>query len=263
MTPINDEMMLVLTQLFNHAQRVKELSVTDAQGVVTCHESYDDVMAILSSQPSENGVVRSIAQSLRVLIREKGVAIDAMSRHRAARDALTRKLSRTISSISLGMHKPSIKDFEVIKPLSSGAYGRVFLVRKVATGDVYAMKVIRKPNTNLRKSQLENINRERNILASLNNPFVVNLYYTFQTKKDLFMVMEFISGGDLYNLLKKLDHFDEDMTRMYAAEVVLALEYLHLAGIVHRDLKVRWIHSCATSARKCACVRVLSASTHS
>jgi serine/threonine protein kinase len=233
-----DEELIVLSQLRSYAQQVKSISMFDRNGVIVCHDAFDAVLVILSKQPSESQLVRSTAQSLRVLIRAKGSAINTMIKHKSARDMLSRKLSRTLSATSLGMHKPSIKDFKVVKPLSSGAYGRVYLVQKVATGDVYAMKVIPKPQTSLRISQLENINRERNILASLNNPFVVNLYYTFQTKKYLFMVMEFISGGDLYNLLKNFDHFDEDMTRMYAAEVTLALEYLHKAGIVHRDLKV-------------------------
>ena len=133
-------------------------------------------------------------------------------------------------------HKPSIKDFDIVKPISKGAYGRVFLVRKITTGDLYAMKVIKKSDT-LHKNQQQNIIMERNILHNVQNPFVVRLFYTFQSKEYLFWVMEYVPGGDLYSLLRGLTCFEEDMARQYVAEVVLALEYCHSKGIVHRDLK--------------------------
>lgn len=132
--------------------------------------------------------------------------------------------------------KPSIKDFDIVKPISKGAYGRVFLVRKIATGDLYAMKVIRKSDTT-HKNQQRNIIMERNILHNVQSPFVVRLFYTFQNHDYLFWVMEYVPGGDLYSLLRALSCFEEDMARQYAAEVVLALEYCHSKGIVHRDLK--------------------------
>lgn len=133
-------------------------------------------------------------------------------------------------------HKPSIDDFDIVKPISKGAYGRVFLVRKRTTGDLYAMKVIRKADT-AHKSQQKNIIMERDILHNVQNPFVVRLFYTFQNKDYLFWVMEYIQGGDVYSLLRSLHSLDEEMARIYAAEVVLALEYCHSKGIVHRDLK--------------------------
>jgi len=134
------------------------------------------------------------------------------------------------------LHKPSINDFEIIKPISKGAYGRVFLVRKRATGNLYAMKVIKKSDT-LHKNQQKNVKMERDILASVQNPFVVRLFYTFQNKEYLFWVMEYLNGGDLYSLLKAWGYMDEPIAKVYVAEVVLALEYLHEKGIVHRDLK--------------------------
>jgi serine/threonine protein kinase len=87
-------------------------------------------------------------------------------------------------------------------------------------------------------NQLEHIRAERNILAATDCPFVVRLFYSFQSEEYLFLVMEYLPGGDLHALLKILGCFSEPMARMYAAEVVLALEYLHARGIVHRDLKV-------------------------
>ena len=149
-------------------------------------------------------------------------------------------LEKVISSLEEGTqalyHKPSISDFDIVKPISKGAYGRVFLVRKRTTGDLYAMKVIKKADT-VNKNQQRSIIMERDILHNVQNPFVVRLFYTFQSKDYLFWVMEYIQGGDVYSLLQGLGSFGEDMARTYAAEVVLALEYCHSKGIVHRDLK--------------------------
>jgi serine/threonine protein kinase len=77
------------------------------------------------------------------------------------------------------------------------------------------------------KNQVAHIKAERNILAQTQNPFIVKLYYSFKTKSNLYMVMEYLNGGDLYCLLKNLISFDENMVRLFVAEVVVALEYLH------------------------------------
>jgi serine/threonine protein kinase len=133
-------------------------------------------------------------------------------------------------------NKPSLKDFEILKPISKGAYGKVFLAVKKKTGDLYAIKVINKEDLR-HKNKVQHIKSERDILAHTQHAFVVKFYYSFQTKENLYMVMEYLNGGDLYSLLKNLMCFDDTMTKMYIAEVVLALEYLHSQGIVHRDLK--------------------------
>ncbi|CAO2821033.1 unnamed protein product [Amaranthus hypochondriacus] len=132
--------------------------------------------------------------------------------------------------------RTSIEDFEIIKPISRGAYGRVFLARKRATGDLFAIKVLKKADM-IRKNQVESILAERNILISTRNPFVVRFYYSFTCKENLYLVMEYLNGGDLYSLLRNLGCLDEDMVRVYMAEVVLALEYLHKQNVIHRDLK--------------------------
>ena len=129
-----------------------------------------------------------------------------------------------------------IEDFKLIKKISSGAYGKVFLARKNKTNDLYAVKVLKKEDT-LRKNMTDNVIAERKILSSINNPFVVNLYYAFQNKKYLYLVMEYCPGGDVGTLLKNLGAFDLDMARIYAAETVLALESMHKLNFVHRDLK--------------------------
>ncbi|WZZ37225.1 hypothetical protein YC2023_020626 [Brassica napus] len=132
--------------------------------------------------------------------------------------------------------RTSIEDFEIIKPISRGAFGRVFLARKRATGDLFAIKVLKKADM-IRKNAVESILAERNILISIRNPFVVRFFYSFTCRENLYLVMEYLNGGDLFSLLRNLGCLDEDMARIYIAEVVLALEYLHSVNIIHRDLK--------------------------
>jgi len=130
----------------------------------------------------------------------------------------------------------SIKDFELIKRISSGAYGKVYLARKKKSGDLFAIKIQSKSEL-LRKNMVDNVIAERQILTNVKTPFVVKLYYAFESEKDLFLVMEYCPGGDVSTLLHNLGAFDMDMARVYAAETVLSLESLHKMSYVHRDLK--------------------------
>ena len=131
----------------------------------------------------------------------------------------------------------SIQDFQLLKPISKGAYGRVYLARKIATGDLFAVKVMNKKDL-LRKNQRQHVQSERRIMAHANNPFVAKFYHSFQSKNHLFIVMEFVNGGDLFSLLKNVGNLSEEVTRVYLAELVLALRYLHEElHVIHRDLK--------------------------
>uniref|UniRef100_A0A673YKD0 non-specific serine/threonine protein kinase n=1 Tax=Salmo trutta TaxID=8032 RepID=A0A673YKD0_SALTR len=112
----------------------------------------------------------------------------------------------------------------------------VYLVRHKETKQRFAMKKINKQNLMLR-NQIQQAFVERDILTFAENPFVVSMYCSFQTRRHLCMVMEYVEGGDCANLLKNMGPLPVDMARMYFAETVLALEYLHNYGIVHRDLK--------------------------
>lgn len=131
---------------------------------------------------------------------------------------------------------PCEEDFETIKLISNGAYGAVFLVRHKSTRQRFAMKKINKQNLILR-NQIQQAFVERDILTFAENPFVVSMFCSFETKRHLCMVMEYVEGGDCATLLKNIGALPVDMVRLYFAETVLALEYLHNYGIVHRDLK--------------------------
>ncbi|KAG2314452.1 hypothetical protein Bca4012_065137 [Brassica carinata] len=132
--------------------------------------------------------------------------------------------------------RTSIDDFEIIKPISRGAFGKVFLARKRTTGDFFAIKVLKKLDM-IRKNDIERILEERNILITVRYPFVVRFFYSFTCSDNLYLVMEYLNGGDLYSLLQKVGCLDDDIARIYIAELVLALEYLHSLNIVHRDIK--------------------------
>uniref|UniRef100_A0A674HTK7 non-specific serine/threonine protein kinase n=1 Tax=Taeniopygia guttata TaxID=59729 RepID=A0A674HTK7_TAEGU len=131
---------------------------------------------------------------------------------------------------------PGESDFETIKLISNGAYGAVYLVRHTATRQRFAMKKINKQNLLLR-NQVQQAFVERDILTFAENPFVVSMFCSFQTRRHLCMVMEYVEGGDCATLLKHIGALPLELARLYFAETVLALEYLHTYGIVHRDLK--------------------------
>uniref|UniRef100_A0A9J7YS62 non-specific serine/threonine protein kinase n=1 Tax=Cyprinus carpio carpio TaxID=630221 RepID=A0A9J7YS62_CYPCA len=138
--------------------------------------------------------------------------------------------------ITTPRRKPLERDFETIKLISNGAYGAVYLVRHRGTRQRFAMKKINRQNLILR-NQIQQVFVERDILTFAENPFVVSMFCSFETRRHLCMVMEYVEGGDCANLLKNMGPLPVDMSRMYFAETVLALEYLHNYGIVHRDLK--------------------------
>ncbi|GAC96489.1 AGC/NDR protein kinase [Pseudozyma hubeiensis SY62] len=131
----------------------------------------------------------------------------------------------------------SIKDFDILKPISKGAFGSVFLAKKRTTGDYYAIKVLKKSDM-IAKNQITNVKAERMILMTQNqSPFVVKLFFTFQSADFLYLVMEYLPGGDCASLCKVLGGLSEEWARQYIAEVVIGLQHLHSKGVVHRDLK--------------------------
>lgn len=132
---------------------------------------------------------------------------------------------------------PSIKDFEIIKPISKGAFGSVYLAKKKSTGDYYAIKVLKKADM-VAKNQVTNVKAERAIMMwQGESDFVAKLYWTFSSKDYLYLVMEYLNGGDCASLIKVLGGLPEDWAKKYLGEVILGVEHLHNRGIVHRDLK--------------------------
>ncbi|KAI1757260.1 putative response regulator receiver RIM15p [Xylaria castorea] len=132
---------------------------------------------------------------------------------------------------------PSIKDFEIIKPISKGAFGSVYLSKKKSTGEYFAIKVLKKADM-VAKNQVTNVKAERAIMMwQGESDFVAKLYWTFSSKDYLYLVMEYLNGGDCASLVKVLGGLPEDWVKKYLGEVILGVEHLHSRGIIHRDLK--------------------------
>ncbi|XP_073815256.1 serine/threonine-protein kinase greatwall isoform X2 [Musca autumnalis] len=146
---------------------------------------------------------------------------------------LTTKPENTSTSTKL----PTIKDFVIIKPISRGAFGKVFLGYKNNDhSKLYAIKVMRKSEM-INKNMVSQVITERNALALSRSPFCVNLFYSLQSVSYVYLVMEYMVGGDLKSLLTMYGYLDEAAARFYVAEVACALQYLHEHGIIHRDIK--------------------------
>lgn len=132
--------------------------------------------------------------------------------------------------------KVTLKHFDVLRMIGRGSFGKVLLVRKKNSSQLFAVKILNKP-TIVKKQQVEHTRTERRVLASISHPFIVCLHYAFQTKDQLYFVLDYCPGGDLFFHLSRCGYFPEPMAKFYTAEIVLALIHLHEQGIVYRDLK--------------------------
>jgi protein-serine/threonine kinase len=133
--------------------------------------------------------------------------------------------------------KETPQNFQTIKVIGKGAFGEVKLVQRKTDGKIYALKSLIKTEM-FKKDQLAHVRAERDILAdSKDNPWLVKLHASFQDSAFLYMLMEFLPGGDLMTMLIKYEIFSEDITRFYMAEIVMAIEAVHKLGFLHRDIK--------------------------
>ncbi|CAN8251890.1 unnamed protein product [Cochlearia groenlandica] len=246
-----------LTELENYQQINKLLQIArSVANVNLCGyssldfmiEQLDELKYVIQDRKADALVVETFGRRIEKLLQEKYIELcgliddekvdstNGMEEEESSADEDTVRSLRASPLNARAKDRTSIEDFEIIKPVSRGAFGRVFLARKRATGDLFAIKVLKKADM-IRKNAVESILAERNILISIRNPFVVRFFYSFTCRENLYLVMEYLNGGDLFSLLRNLGCLDEDMARIYIAEVVLALEYLHSVNIIHRDLK--------------------------
>ncbi|XP_065445225.1 RAC-gamma serine/threonine-protein kinase isoform X4 [Chrysemys picta bellii] len=133
--------------------------------------------------------------------------------------------------------RKTMNDFDYLKLLGKGTFGKVILVREKASGKYYAMKILKK-EVIIAKDEVAHTLTESRVLKNTRHPFLTSLKYSFQTKDRLCFVMEYVNGGELFFHLSRERVFSEDRTRFYGAEIVSALDYLHSGKIVYRDLKL-------------------------
>ncbi|KAF9131903.1 cAMP-dependent protein kinase catalytic subunit [Mortierella sp. GBA39] len=132
--------------------------------------------------------------------------------------------------------KFNLDDFRIHRTLGTGSFGRVHLVQSRFNSRFYAMKVLKKTEV-VRLKQVEHTNNEKMILERVEHPFLINMWGTFQDVRNLYMVMDYVVGGELFSVLRKSQRFPEHVARFYTCEVLLALEYLHSHAVIYRDLK--------------------------
>ncbi|CAJ0942062.1 unnamed protein product, partial [Mesorhabditis belari] len=144
------------------------------------------------------------------------------------------------SSVNPTGVKAGPQDFQLLKVLGKGGYGKVFQVRKLTGNDankIFAMKVLKKATIIRNQKDTAHTKAERNILEAVKSPFICDLHYAFQTNGKLYLILEYLSGGELFMHLEREGIFMEETAAFYLSEIIVALEHLHLQGIIYRDLK--------------------------
>merc|ERR1719354_1007615 len=150
------------------------------------------------------------------------------------------KIEISEDSVNKGTEEISPECFELLRVLGKGGYGKVFQVRKVAgaaSGKIFAMKVLKKAMIVRNAKDTAHTKAERNILEEVKHPFIVDLIYAFQTGGKLYLILEYLSGGELFMQLEREGILMEDAACFYLAEISMALGHLHQKGIIYRDLK--------------------------
>ncbi|KAJ3450121.1 non-specific serine/threonine protein kinase [Anaeramoeba flamelloides] len=132
--------------------------------------------------------------------------------------------------------KLQASDFEILKIIGKGAFGIVSLAREKSTGDVYAMKILNKQKM-IKQGQVDHAKTERDLMVTIDNPWIVTLYYSFQDENYLYLIMDYIAGGDMMTHLIKREILSEEETKFYIAETIVAVSTVHQMGFIHRDLK--------------------------
>lgn len=166
---------------------------------------------------------------------EEGMINEGLNEEQKA-DKRQQHAMKETEFLRLKRSRLGVDDFEPLKVIGKGSFGEVRLVQKKDTGHVFAMKILRKADM-LEKEQIAHVRAERDILVEADHQWVVKMYYSFQDAINLYLIMEFLPGGDMMTLLMKKDTLSEECTQFYIAETALAIDSIHRLGFIHRDIK--------------------------
>lgn len=131
-------------------------------------------------------------------------------------------------------NKLTIDDFTILKVVGKGSYGKVLLVKKNDDNKTLAMKVLKKKHM-IKRNQVQHTKTERSILELVKHPFIIQLKYAFQNEVKLYFVVDYCPGGELFFHIQKVERFNEEATKFYASQMVLALEHLHSLNVIYRE----------------------------
>ncbi|XP_059491134.1 serine/threonine-protein kinase tricornered isoform X1 [Neocloeon triangulifer] len=182
-----------------------------------------------------NLIAQHIERKKRLAKLEESLKDDALSEQQR-QEKRQQHAQKETEFLRLKRSRLGVEDFEALKVIGRGAFGEVRLVQKKDTGHVYAMKILRKADM-LEKEQVAHVRAERDVLVEADHQWVVKMYYSFQDPVNLYLIMEFLPGGDMMTLLMKKDTLSEECTQFYIAETALAIDSIHKLGFIHRDIK--------------------------
>lgn len=211
---------------------------------------HTEIAALIPSRPASTQETTNTGcvESLEKRLQRTSIA-DSDSKHSKQNNGSSFRRNIVFEDVDEDFHKAeaekkgmgrsshvSLRDFDVLRMIGKGSFGKVLLIRRKQTLQLYAVKILDKSFL-MRKQQVEHTKTERRVLASIMHPFIVCLHYAFQSKSKLFFVLDYCPGGDLFFHLSRTGCFPEHMAKFFTAEIVLALMHLHQEGIAYRDLK--------------------------
>lgn len=222
-TPLNSEGVLDMTATENTIRFSVHTLDKATKAKVTLENYYSNLIA------------QHVERKQRLAKLEESLKDESLSEEQRHEKRLQHAQKET-EFLRLKRSRLGVEDFEPLKVIGRGAFGEVRLVQKKDTGHVYAMKILRKADM-LEKEQVAHVRAERDILVEADHQWVVKMYYSFQDPINLYLIMEFLPGGDMMTLLMKKDTLSEECTQFYIAETALAIDSIHKLGFIHRDIK--------------------------
>jgi len=217
--------------LLSHAMQASQIMHNDPASLAGLDRLLRDIRAMRSIENTPSLEIDTFGGRIESLVFEQ---MEAREKRQGGVSAI--RGEESVANSTTPCKRTTINDFTIMKALSQGAFGRVYLARKNATGDLFALKVLKKKDMII-KNMVDQVRAERDILCATRSPYVVRCFYSFTSEHNLYMVMEYHNGGDCAALIQGMGCLEEHSARQYIAEAVLALEYIHSVGIVHRDIK--------------------------